>query len=153
MEALFQFGFLAFLLAIGYFIGSGREKNHYKSIIERQKKFLHIPVRVERIRDFSPYSEAKLVTGSVVIASDYFKTVVAGIKGFFGGELNSFESMMDRGRRESILRMKEDAAKWGAHEIVEMRIESSALDQMGIEVFAYGTAVKKKPGLNEVHPG
>lgn len=131
------------MLAVGYFVGSQREKNHYKSIVERQKKHLHIPVRVETIKDFSHYSEAQLVTGSVVIASDYFKNFVGAIKGFFGGRLTSFESLMDRGRREAILRMKEQAAAWGAHEIVEMRLETSALDAIGIEVFAYGTAVKR----------
>ncbi len=151
MDTLIQLGFVAILLTIGYFAGSHREKNHFKSILERQKKYKHIPVRIEKIRDVSDYSEAKLVTGSVVIASDYFKNFIGAIKGFFGGELHSHESLMDRGRRESILRMKEQAANWGAHEVVEVRLESAALDAMGIEVFAYGTAVKRHLGQNEIH--
>ncbi len=144
MEALFQLGLFVILLTAGFFFGSSREKKHYKSILERQKKYAVIATRSEKIRDFSPYSDAMLVTGSVVIASDYFKNFVASIKNLFGGRLNSFESLMDRGRRESVLRMKENASHWGADEILEVRLESSALDAIGIEVFAYGTAVKKR---------
>lgn len=144
MEALFQLGFILTLLVIGYFFGSAREKAHFKTILERQKKYAHIPVRVEKIKDFSPFSEAMLFSGSVVIASDYFKNFIANIKGFFGGRLNTYETLMDRGRREAILRMKEKAIAWGAEEIVEVRLESSALDAIGIEMLAYGTAVKKR---------
>ncbi|MBL7544936.1 MAG: heavy metal-binding domain-containing protein [Bdellovibrionaceae bacterium] len=143
MELIIQLGFVAFLLAIGYFFGSAREQSHYKSIIQRQKSMSHLPTRAEKIKDTSPYSEAMLVSGSVVIASDYFKNFVAGIKGFFGGRLTTYETLMDRGRRESILRMKEQALKWGADEILEVRLEMATLDAIGIEMFAYGTAVKK----------
>lgn len=144
MEAIIQLGVFAILLIAGFFFGSNREKNHYKSIFERQKKYSSIATRSEKIRDFTPYTEAQLVSGSVVIASDYFKNFVASIKNLFGGRLTSYESLMDRGRRESILRMKEMASNWGADEILEVRLESSALDAIGIEVFAYGTAVKRR---------
>ena len=143
MEAIFQLIIFAILLVVGFFFGSSREKKHFKSILERQKKYSHIATRTDKIRDLSGYSEAMLVTGSVVIASDYFKNFVASIKNMFGGRLNGYESLMDRGRRESMLRMKEAAIKWGADEILEVRIESSALDAIGVEMLAYGTAVKR----------
>lgn len=144
MEGIIQLGIVAMLLVVGYFFGTTREKNHFKSILDRQKKFAYVPIRAEKIHDLSQYTDAKLFSGSVVIASDYFKNFIAGIKGFFGGRLNTFETLMDRGRRESILRMKEKAIAWGADEILEVRMESAALDAIGIEVFAYGTAVKKR---------
>lgn len=144
MEGLIQLGFLFILLIIGYFFGSAREKAHFKTILERQKKFAHVAVRVEKIKDFTPFTDAMIVSGSVVIASDYFKNFIGNIKGFFGGRLNSYETLMDRGRREAVLRMKEKAIAWGADEIVEVRLESSALDALGIEMLAYGTAVKKR---------
>lgn len=144
MEAVVQLIVFAILLIIGFFFGSNREKKHFKSILERQKKYAHIATRTDKIRDVSPYTEAMLVSGSVVIASDYFKNFLASIKNIFGGRLNSYESLMDRGRRESMIRMKEAAIKWGADEILEVRIESSALDAIGIEMLAYGTAVKRR---------
>lgn len=144
MEVIFQLIIFSILLVIGFFFGSTREKDHYKSILERQKKYTHIATRSDKIKDLSDYSEAMLVTGSVVIASDYFKNFVASIKNIFGGRLSGYESLMDRGRRESVLRMKEAATKWGADEILEVRIECSALDAMGVEMLAYGTAVKRR---------
>lgn len=150
MEAIFQLIIFAILLTAGFFFGSSREKKHYKSILQRQKQYSAIATRSDKIRDFSPYTDAQLVTGSVVIASDYFKNFVASIKNIFGGRLSSYESLMDRGRRESVLRMKEAASKWGADEILEVRLESSALDAIGIEVFAYGTAVKKRKTGNVI---
>lgn len=145
MELLVQLILVGVLLTIGYIFGSAREQRHFQSIIQRQKTYSYLPTRTEKIRDVSLYSDAQLVAGSVVIASDYFKNFVANLKGFFGGRLTTYESLMDRGRRESILRMKEKAVAWGADEILEVRIESAALDAIGIEMFAYGTAVKRKP--------
>lgn len=144
MEAILQLAVFGILLTIGFFFGSTREKKHFTSILERQKKYSHIATRTDKIRDFSPYTDAILVSGSVVIASDYFKNFLASIKNMFGGRLNSYESLMDRGRRESMLRMKEAAIQWGADEILEIRIESSALDAIGVEMLAYGTAVKRR---------
>ena len=59
---------------------------------------------------------------------------------------------MDRGRREAIARMALKANKWGAHKVVNVRIETSTLgsDQGRrgglpcVELFAYGTALRKK---------
>ena len=88
----------------------------------------------------------EMVSGEVVISGDYFKNFVAGIKNFFGGRLTPFESIMDRARREAILRMREKARN--AHIIVNTRIEAimvndtfnpNAIPQCA--VIAYGTAV------------
>jgi uncharacterized protein YbjQ (UPF0145 family) len=52
------------------------------------------------------------------------------------------EILMDRARREAILRAREAAVKLGAREIVDLHIECNFLDQMGVEVSAYATAVR-----------
>lgn len=80
--------------------------------------------------------------GNVVIASDAFKDFVGGLKSFFGGGMTAQETLMDRARREAVLRMRESAVAQGAREIVEMHLETSFLDQMGAEVIAYGTAIR-----------
>ena len=91
---------------------------------------------------------AKLFVGSVVVSSDYFKTFVAGWMNIFGGRISVFESLVDRGRREAMLRMKEDAMKWGARQIVNVRLETAELSGrnnsgvVSIEVIAYGTGVQ-----------
>ncbi|MDR2173147.1 MAG: YbjQ family protein [Burkholderiales bacterium] len=137
------------LVLTGLITGTILERRHYRSIRKREAKLKHILVFSERRPppNFSGQSFS-LVTGSVVISSDYFKTIAAGLKSLVGGRLTSYETLLDRGRREAILRMKEEAAKQGAQAIFNVRLETSTLNQgrkQGIicaEMLAYGTALK-----------
>jgi uncharacterized protein YbjQ (UPF0145 family) len=145
MEALISWGGVAVLLVVGFIFGSRREKEHYEQIIAREKKLLALPVLIHQgdPESFADVTDAFLVTGSVVIASDYFKTFVAGIKTFFGGRLTTYESLMDRARREAILRLKENAFQAGATALINLRVETSVVQQQGVEILAYATAVRK----------
>ncbi len=97
----------------------------------------------------SPISHAQLVHGHVVISIDYFKQILAGLRNFFGGTIQSYETLLDRARREAILRMKESCPT--ANEILNLRIETSSIskgdgNRIGsIEVLAYGTAIYYQP--------
>ncbi len=149
MEALVVF-FL--LLILGYAVGSINEKNHYKSIEEREKKTLPLPVvNMKKVEDIlkpgKKIASAELVTGSVVISIDYFKRILASLKNLVGGNVRSYETLIDRGRREAILRMKEAADSPDI--IMNLRIETSTIGRSAnrnsigsIEVLAYGTAIK-----------
>lgn len=149
MEALIIF---ILLLVVGYAAGSIAEKNHYKSIQEREKKTLHIPVvtmkKVEHLLDPNrKIAYAHLVSGCVVVSIDYFKLVMASLRNLVGGNVRSYETLVDRGRREAILRMKESAENPDI--IANVRVETSAIGQSAgrgsvgsIEVFAYGTAIR-----------
>jgi uncharacterized protein YbjQ (UPF0145 family) len=141
MDDLIQLAFTLLSIVLGFLFGRKAEEKHYASIRDREKTLLHLPVRAELTPE-SSMTEAKLVMGNVVIASDRFKALVGSLQGFFGGKVPSLESLMDRARREAILRMKADAAAWGAKEVIHLRIDSSMLDNQGVEVFASGTAVK-----------
>lgn len=147
MEAIIQLAFFLTLLTLGYFIGKRREKNHYLSIRKRERKTLHLPVHSDE--KFSQnYSEVKLFTGSVVIAQDYFKLITSIIKNLFGGNIQAYETLLDRGRREAMLRLKEDALIWGAQEVANLKVETSSISngkgkQAGTcEVMVYATAGK-----------
>ncbi len=149
MEALVVF-FL--LLIFGYTIGSINEKNHYKSIEEREKKTLPLPVvNMKKVEDIlkpgKKIASAELVTGSVVVSIDYFKRILASLKNLVAGNVRSYETLIDRGRREAILRMKEAADSPDI--IMNLRIETSTIGRSAnrnsigsIEVLAYGTAIK-----------
>ncbi|MNT77276.1 hypothetical protein D3C72_2163720 [compost metagenome] len=76
------------------------------------------------------------------MASDYFKNFVGQLRSFFGGRLSTHETLLDRARREAVCRMRETALKKGATQVVDVHLETSFLDQLGVEVSAYGTAVK-----------
>lgn len=140
---------LTILLIIGtYFSGTIIEKRHFKKIQQREIALIRRPVIAhgKRWRTKKNIKKIELVTGEVVIAGDYFKTFVADLKNFFGGRLTSFESVLDRARREAVLRMREKAKN--AHIIVNVKLETAMLnnDQMKASppqcaVIAYGTAI------------
>lgn len=130
------------LLGMGYFIGSLVEKQHYECIKERESAFLNLPAVTSKnlIEDNMIIEDAKLVYGSVVISQDYFKLILSGLRNIIGGEVSPYETMLDRGRREAILRLKEKA--YGADIILNLRIETCQIGFSGsAEVLAYGTAV------------
>ena len=135
------------LLAMGYFFGSYAEKKHYQSIQEREKLYIYLPTTNSKkpIGQLTQVKESKLVTGSVVISVDYFKRILAGLRSFFGGNIASYETLVDRARREAILRMKESCPN--ATQLINLRIETSSIakgakQQIGsVEVLAYGTAI------------
>jgi len=90
-----------------------------------------------------------LVIGNVVISQDYFKRVVAGIKGIFGGNIGVLEPLLERARREALVRMKAEARAHGHDTIINVRLETSPLASSrgdgkgtaGVEVMAFGTAI------------
>lgn len=144
-----QFIIFVVLIALGYSIGTITEKSHYRSIRKREHGFLHLPA-VSMKNSFKPNTEiqnAHLVTGIAVISLDYFKRFLAGLRNIFGGEVKSYETLIDRARREAILRMKEMAK--GADAILNVRIETCTIGRIRnnqksvgcIEAIAYGTAV------------
>ena len=139
---------LLILLAVGYGFGSYAEQKHYKSIRRRERATLHVPLITFGAKQPMPNAtETELFVGSVVVASDYFKTFALALRNLVGGRVLSYESLLDRGRREALLRMKEAAIAWGASELANVRIETSSLSQGGrglisIEVIAYGTGIR-----------
>ncbi len=139
------------LLALGYGAGTWAEKRHYRSIMEREEQLLHLPtITTKKVElDDSKVERAVLVVGSVVISVDYFKRLLAGLRNIFGGTIKSYETLLDRARREALLRMKEKAH--GASMIINVRIETSTVGKRAfkgklgsVEAIAYGTAIKMK---------
>ena len=137
------------LLALGYGAGTWAEKRHYRSIMEREEQFLHLPaITTKKVElDDLKVERAVLVAGSVVISVDYFKRMLAGLRNIFGGTIKSYETLLDRARREALLRMKEKAH--GASMIINVRIETSTIGKRAfkgklgsVEAIAYGTAIK-----------
>jgi uncharacterized protein YbjQ (UPF0145 family) len=157
-----QFGqivILLILISTGYFVGRHREKEHYKSIIGRERYFVKVPaVNIKSaLEEGREVEKVELVTGSVVVSADYFKIFVAAIKNLFGGRLTTYESLLDRAKREAILRMKEQARQCDI--IINVKVESASISKSNeannaavftAEAIAYGTAITYKK--NEIRP-
>jgi len=135
------------LLSLGYGVGQYAERRHYRSIIEREGRFNALPAIASRYPPVEPHYEQALVIGSTVISVDYFKRFLAALRNLFGGRVTSYESLLDRARRESLLRMKEQAAALGAAMVFNVKYETASISKGrgnsigSIEVLAYGTAL------------
>ncbi len=132
------------LLVLGYIFGRIAEKRHFKRIIKREEACQHLPVIATRYPPTDQPYQQIMVTGNVVIASDYFKGFLAGLINIFGGRVTPFESMLDRARRESILRMKGEAMKLNARYVFNVKFDTTRIATgrlAAMEVLAYGTAM------------
>jgi len=138
-----DFIILIIFLAIALFTGTMVEKRHFKSIRAREDALLdkvyvtdHFSARDQEI------DRMVFVDGNCVIGGDYFKMFLGGMINIFGGRVKTFENLLDRSRREAVLRMREKAPD--ADMIVCTRIQFSELASAQIESMAYGTAVYLK---------
>ena len=137
------------LVSLGYFFGKRAEKKHFKSIIEREELLNTLPALASRMPPQDGAYDQVLVSGSVVIANDYFKTFVAGLRNLFGGKISTYESLLDRARREALLRMKEEAKRLNADLVFNVKYETANISGQTskkppiIEAHAYGTALRK----------
>ena len=148
-DLLFNIGSVLLLLLLGYFAGTYLERSHYVSIRQREQDLLKVPVVTFRSVPPSWRVESgALATGSVVVSVDYFKRFLAGLRILVGGRVKSYETLLDRGRREALLRMKEQAIANGYDAVINVRLETSRLanangqGMAGVEILAFGTAVK-----------
>ncbi|MDB0155700.1 metal-binding protein, partial [Acinetobacter baumannii] len=111
-------------------------------LLEKEQQFAHI--RIDTNRFATSDQLGHFISSNVVISHDYFKYVLASIKNVLGGRLSSYESIVERARREAIVRLKQQAHSVGANHIMGVRLSTTELGMQGgmVEVFAYGTAVK-----------
>lgn len=131
------------LILIGLIFGSRNEKKHFAELEQRET---YLRTRITVRTDCGPEiksGQTFLVSASVVVAVDYFKTFIGGLRNIFGGSMKSHESLLWRARREAICRAQEKALKLGAQELVDVHISTTFLDQLGAEVSVYATAVNR----------
>ena len=140
------------LLGLGYSFGRFSEGRHYRSIIQPEqvlKDISLVPIKVPPPEYLK--HDSTLVSGSVVISVDYFKTVAASLRNIFGGRVGAYESLLDRARREAALRMQEEARQLGAETVYNVKYETSRIGENAakglgsVEVLAYGTALIARP--------
>ena len=83
-----------------------------------------------------------LVRGSTIQSKHLGKDIAQSFKTLVGGELKSYNEMMNEARAIATKRMVAEAEELGAEAVVNIRYASSAIMQGAAEVIVYGTAVK-----------
>ena len=140
---MIEYAIFVVLLVLGYGFGQLNERRHYKSINKRESELTTLPAVASKHPPVDATYQQQMVIGSVVVASDYFKSFVANLVNVFGGRIRSYEPLLDRGRREAMLRLKQQAKKQGASMVFNVKYETSRIGGRvtTIEVMAYGTAL------------
>lgn len=144
-QMLINYAPLVVLFVVGWFFGARHERQHLARLAIAEKELKHIIVSTERF--YTPMlaenTQGELVIGSVVIAQDYFKMVIARVLSLFGKNLTTYETLLARARREAVVRMRTQAQAKGYNHIYGLRFEVSNINQLGsmVEAIAYGTAV------------
>ncbi|QEG21329.1 YbjQ family protein [Mariniblastus fucicola] len=115
----------AFLLTLGFVAGTVAEKNHFKRLDEREA-VNRMTLQTQSKIFLSPTSGGKtptMIHSETVIASDYFKNFLSAFRKFFGGEMKSYHSLMERGRRETLAKLIEQASGMGYNAVCNVRLE------------------------------
>ena len=143
---MIEFGGFVVLLLLGFVIGQSVEQRHFRDLKRREQETAGLPAIASRYPPEDGDYDQHLITGNVVIATDYFKSFTAGLINLFGGRVTPFESMLDRARRESLLRLKQEAERLDASLIFNVKYETVRVAG-AMEVLAYGTALVPRQPL------
>ncbi len=144
-----QFALPLLLIVLGFVVGRRRDAAHRRSLTQREgspgpalTNLRHLPTGRRAGKTF-------FCLGSVVIANDYYKAFGAKLKNLVGGRLRTLESLLERGRREALQRLREDARAGGATIVLNVRLTTARITGRkaggAVEVVAYGTGVVDEP--------
>ena len=112
------------------------------TVAEKIAGFGVVPVVVlDDVKDAAPLAKA-LVEGNTIQSVHLGKDIMNSFKTLVGGELTSYNEMMNSARSLATGRMIEQAQALGADAIVCVRYSSASVTQGAAEIMAYGTAVK-----------
>ncbi len=140
-------------VGLGYTVGRWREQSHLKSLAVREEALSHLVVTdLKTLPHPETAASGCLVMGEAVIATDYFKSIATQLRNLIGGEMKSMQSLVDRARREAIVRMLEQADRAGATEVHNVRLETSNIRSatskkkaaISVEMLAFGTAIVRR---------
>lgn len=130
--------------ALGWLVATLLERRHNAQMTEREK--LLADVRVSTTRKAGPLAkEGIMISGSVVIAHDFFRTLIIAFRKLIGGNIKPYERLVNRGRREAFIRMREEALLRGFDEVINVRFGSALVAGRflsAVEMVVYGTGIK-----------
>jgi len=117
---------LAFL-SLGFFVGGYSERRHLRDLAEREAAVGDL--LVTQLKSFPAATASnrppKLLVGEAVVATDYLKSFLAGLRNIFGGEVGSYQTLLSRARREAALRILEVARAEGYNAVCNLRYQTA----------------------------
>lgn len=146
---------VAGLLALGFFSGTFLERRHIRRLNAREADCAGVVGT--QLKSFpggvAPGSVPTMLAAESVIASDYFKSFLSGVRKFFGGELGSYLTLLERARREAYVRILEQARDAGYDTVCNVRFETVDIGgatnpkrrAVTVAMLATATAYQRKP--------
>jgi uncharacterized protein YbjQ (UPF0145 family) len=93
-------------------------------------------------------SSSGIVWAGAVYGPSHWHLLIGFLNNVLGGSIDIFQKVISAGRAESMQRLREQAIREGWDEVINVRIDTSALAPAAstglraVEVFAYGTGIK-----------
>lgn len=144
---MIKFGVFLILVSIGYWRGRRNEKAHLTLLDSEESRLHRVLIFATRYpAQVTEPMDPVLVTGSAVVGSDHFRLLLASLRKVVGGNYRAYENLMERARRQAVVRMKQAARDQGASMIFNVRYATSRIsnsragEATQVEVVAYGTA-------------
>jgi uncharacterized protein YbjQ (UPF0145 family) len=108
------------------FIGTITEKRHLARLDAAEDELAGmVRSSLKMPPGLSESAGGELCIGECVIATDHFKNFVAQFIKFFGGEFRFYRTMMERSRREALVRLMRDAQRKGYSGVCNVRLETA----------------------------
>ena len=129
MEFLIYVAITVGLLMLGFLAGTLAESTHFASLTRRESAVADI-IQTQLKSYLSPSRPGqppKMLVAETVIGSDHFKRFLGAFRKFFGGEMRSYNSLVERARRETTLRLLEQARREGFNAICNLRLEPAVV--------------------------
>ncbi|HMO14133.1 MAG TPA: heavy metal-binding domain-containing protein [Pirellulaceae bacterium] len=114
------------LLVAAFALGGYVDRKHLANLAERERLCQSIQLSQSQ-HFFSPHfggSPPQIVTAETVVANNHFKRFLASWRKFFGGEIKSFHVLVERARRETLMRLVENAQQQGFNALCNVRLDS-----------------------------
>lgn len=115
------------LILLGLVAGKIAEQNHLRDLARREAGLREM--LVTDVRGFDPAVDRSqtptMVVAEAIISTDYLKSFLARLRNIFGGEVKSFLTLIQRARREALLRIMEQARDRGYNAICNARLETA----------------------------
>jgi len=129
----------------GWLLATWLERRHFKSMSDREAGLQNIQVNTSKRMSSCEPEGITLLIGSAVVAHDYFRTLIIFIRKIVGGNIQPYERLVQRGRREALIRLKEEADLCGIDRVINVRFTTTSVNGRflhAVEMVAYGTGVK-----------
>jgi len=126
--------------AIGWAVPARLEYKHRQYMDEREKLLGDIHINTSK-RAGPDAVNATILYGSVVITHDIFRTFFIQFRKLIGGNIKAYERLIDRGRREAFIRLREEARLRGFNKVINVRFTNNYVTKSAIELVAYGTGI------------